>query len=158
MTTETVRTPRQAFDELIRASVAGDWDAFTGLYPDDAIIEMPFAPPGVPKVSDGAAMHKRITAMARNRPWNFERAENVLVHETSDPEVIVAEYTLHGTITTTGAPLALTYAMVITVRDGRIVRSRDYGNPLATAAALGRLPELVAAYQADDAQSENGAT
>ncbi|HEY4019292.1 MAG TPA: nuclear transport factor 2 family protein [Pseudonocardiaceae bacterium] len=153
MTTETVRTPRQAFDELIRSTTSGDWEAFVALYPDDAVIEMPFAPPGVPAVSDGASLRERIIGMmTRGRPYDFDAADNVVVHETTDPEVIVAEYTLRGTIAATGAPLALSYAMVITVRDGRIVHSRDYANPLASAAALGRLPEVVAAYQA-----ENGA-
>lgn len=149
MTTGTVRTPRQTFDEMIRASVSGDWDAFIALYPDEAVIEMPFAPPGVPRVSDGVSMRERIIGMlSGGRPYNFERAENVTVHETTDPEVIVAEYTLHGTVVATGKPLALSYAMVITVRDGKIVHSRDYGNPLAASAALGRLSELVAAYEA----------
>jgi hypothetical protein len=148
MTSQTVRTPREVFDELIRATTSGDWASFLALYPDDAVIEIPFAPPGVPVVSDGAAMRERIKGMIdRGRPWNFDSAENVVVHETTDPEVIVAEYTLRGTIVASGAPLALSYAMVITVRDGQIVHSRDYGNPLATSAALGRLSELVAAYE-----------
>ena len=147
MTTDTVRTPRQVFDELLRTSIAGDWEALIGLYAEDSVIEIPFAPPGVPVVSDGAALRARITGMAQARPWNFEAADDVRVHETTDPEVIIAEYTLRGTVTATGAPLALSYAMVITARDGKIVHSRDYGNPLATSAALGRLPEVVAAYQ-----------
>ncbi|HEX4224516.1 MAG TPA: nuclear transport factor 2 family protein [Pseudonocardiaceae bacterium] len=148
MTSQTVRTPRQVFDEMIRATTSGDWESFVALYPDDAVIEMPFAPPGVPVVSDGVAMRERIMGMLdRGRPWNFDAAENVTVHETTDPEVIVAEYTLRGTIAATGAPLELSYAMVITVRGGQIVHSRDYGNPLAASAALGRLADVVAAYQ-----------
>lgn len=150
--TTTVRTPRQVFDELLRTSVDGDWDGLLDLYAEDTVIEMPFAPPGIPVRSDGAALRQRIKGIADARPWNFDTADDIVVHETTDPEVIVAEYTFRGTITATGAPLALSYAMVITVRDGKIVHSRDYGNPLATSAALGRLPELVAAYQA-----ENGA-
>ncbi len=147
----TTRTPRQVFDELLRTSVAGDWDGLLDLYAEDAVIEMPFAPPGVPVTSDATALRQRIKGMADARPWNYDAAENVVVHETTDPEVIVAEFTFRGTVSATGAPFALSYAMVITVRDGRIVHSRDYGNPLATSAALGRLPELVAAFQAGDA-------
>jgi hypothetical protein len=149
--TTTVRTPRQVFDELLRTSVDGDWDGLLDLYAEDTVIEMPFAPPGVPTTSEGATFRQRIKGMAGNRPWKFSSAENVLVHETTDPEVIIAEYTLRGTVSATGAPLALSYAMVITVRDGKIVHSRDYGNPLATSAALGRLAQLVAAYEADGA-------
>src|SRR5437588_12982668 len=108
----TARTPRQVFDELLRTSVAGDWDGLLALSAEDTVIEMPFAPPGVPAVSDGATFMQRIKAMSSARPWAFTSAENVVVHETTDPEVIVAEYTLHGTVTATGAPLALSYAMV----------------------------------------------
>jgi hypothetical protein len=35
--------------------------------------------------------------------------------------------------------------MVITVRDGQIVHSRDYSDTIAGLRLLGRLPELVAA-------------
>jgi hypothetical protein len=150
MSSQTVRTPRQVFDEMIRAVISGDWESFVAIFRDDAVIEMPFAPPGVPVVSDGIAMRERIVGMMTSgRPWDFDAADNVVVHETSDPEVIVAEYTLRGTIVASGGPVALSYAMVITVRDGQIVHSRDYGNPLATSAARGRLPEVVAAYQAE---------
>lgn len=153
----TARTPRQVFDELLRTSIAGDWDGLLDLYIDDTVIEMPFAPPGVPVTSDGAQFRTRVKAMAGARPWNFDAADVRHVHETTDPEVIIAEFTFHGTITATGKPLALSYAMVITVRDGKIVHSRDYGNPLTTAAALGRLPELVAVLEADRAVSDGGA-
>lgn len=142
-----VRTPRQVFDELLRTTIAGDWDGVLALYAEDTVIEMPFAPPTLPRVSDGETFRQRINRRAGLRPWNFTSAEDVFVHETADPEVIVAEYTLHGTIAATGGPIALTYAMVITVRDGKIVHSRDYANPAVTAHALGRLPDLVAAYE-----------
>jgi hypothetical protein len=153
----TVRTPREVFDELLRTTIDGDWDGLLDLYAADLVIEMPFAPPGVPVTSDGAAFRARIKGMAGARPWNFDVADVLRVHDTADPEVIVAEFTLRGTVTATGAPLALSYAMVITVRDGKIVHSRDYGNPLTTSAALGRLPEPVAAFQTDAAPVESGA-
>ncbi|HJP80012.1 MAG TPA: nuclear transport factor 2 family protein [Pseudonocardiaceae bacterium] len=145
----TVRTPREVFDELLRTTIDGDWDGLLDLYAADVVIEMPFAPPGVPVISDGPTFHTRIKQMASARPWNFDAADVLRVHETADPEVIIAEFTFHGTVAATGAPLSLSYAMVITVRDGQIVHSRDYGNPLTTSAALGRLPELVAAFQAE---------
>jgi hypothetical protein len=48
-------------------------------------------------------------------------------------------------MTETGEPFPARYAMVITVRDGCIPRSRDYAGPVAGARPLGRLPELQAA-------------
>ena len=64
---------------------------------------------------------------------------------TADPEVIITEYQLHGEMTATGEPFSVRFAMVITVRDGHIVHSRDYSDPIAGARLLGRLPELVSA-------------
>jgi ketosteroid isomerase-like protein len=39
--------------------------------------------------------------------------------------------------------------MVMTIRDGRIVHTRDYTDPIAGAKLLGRVPELLAALSAD---------
>ncbi len=70
----------------------------------------------------------------------------VVVHETRDPETIVAEFALHHRLIESGATVAPSFVMIMTVRDGLIVHSRDYGNPLAGAKALGRLDQSVAAY------------
>lgn len=40
---------------------------------------------------------------------------------------------LGATVVATGEPFASAYIMVITVRDGLIVHSRDYGIPVAAA-------------------------
>jgi uncharacterized protein len=48
-------------------------------------------------------------------------------------------------MTATGEPFSARYAMVITVRDGHVVRSRDYADPITGARLLGRLPELISA-------------
>jgi ketosteroid isomerase-like protein len=40
--------------------------------------------------------------------------------------------------------------MVIRVRDGRIISSRDYADPLASVQALGRIPELVSALTEEE--------
>jgi uncharacterized protein len=44
------------------------------------------------------------------------------------------------------------FLMVLTIRDGQIVHSTDYSNPIAGAQLLGRLPELLAALSAAQAQ------
>jgi ketosteroid isomerase-like protein len=48
-------------------------------------------------------------------------------------------------MTATAEPFSVRFAMVITVRDGHIVHSRDYADPIAGARLLGRLPELFSA-------------
>jgi uncharacterized protein len=48
----------------------------------------------------------------------YTSAHDVTIHETTDPEVIVAEYELHGEMTGSGEPFSARYAMVITVHSG----------------------------------------
>jgi ketosteroid isomerase-like protein len=70
-----------------------------------------------------------------------------VIHETADPEVIITEYDLHGRLVATGAPFVLSYLMVMTVRDGEIVHTRDYTDPIQGAKVLGRVPDLLTALQ-----------
>ena len=60
------------------------------------------------------------------------------VHRYYDSEksVVVLEYTIHGRVVSTGAPYANRFVSVITVEDRKIVRWRDYLDPLAVLAAF----------------------
>jgi uncharacterized protein len=70
-------------------------------------------------------------------------AHDIVVHDTADPEVIVAEFDYD----ITGAEGSVTAAniQVLRVRDGLIRATRDYHDHLALATATGALPGLVAA-------------
>lgn len=68
------------------------------------------------------------------RALKIEEFRGVVVHETTDPEVIIAEHAIVGTATATGRPRSIANLIVLTVRDGRIVRQRDYLDVLAAAA------------------------
>ena len=70
---------------------------------------------------------------------------HIVVHETSDPEVIVAEWDYDGLVTTTNRSFQVSNIRVSRVRNGQIVASRDYHNHLVLADVLGRLPALLAA-------------
>jgi len=73
----------------------------------------------------------------------FEPA-NLRIHETQDPEVIVAEFDYAGTVIETGEPFTVPCVFVLRVRDGLIVESRDYIDHVAMARARGQLDELIA--------------
>jgi ketosteroid isomerase-like protein len=137
-------SPRHVFERFVQASINNAWDDLADLYAPDAVVEIPFAPPGVPKSSQGRELFReRFRAAAGSR--QFHKAEPVIVHETPDPELIVAELSLHGTVTVTGRSFVNSFVMVMRVRDGLIVSSRDYSNPFVMAEAFGRLSELFAA-------------
>jgi ketosteroid isomerase-like protein len=70
---------------------------------------------------------------------------DLVVHQTEDPEVIIAEFGYEGRATSTGRPLRVANIQVVRVRDGKIVASRDYHDHLAIAHAVGALPRNTAA-------------
>lgn len=77
----------------------------------------------------------------------YERVSGVRIHETADRQVVV-EYGLHGRPVGDGKPFTPSFVMVVTVRDGMIVHTRDHADPIAGATAPGRLPALLEALAA----------
>jgi ketosteroid isomerase-like protein len=68
----------------------------------------------------------------------------VVIHDTADPHTIIAEYVMAGTVTTTGRQSSAPFVVILTVRDGKIVRWPEYQDTLGMALALGQLPGLLA--------------
>ncbi|MFA1544141.1 nuclear transport factor 2 family protein [Actinomadura monticuli] len=64
------------------------------------------------------------------------RAWNAVVHDTADPEVIVAEFDYDGRVTATGRTFRVANLQVLRVRDGLIVETRDYHDHPGLARAL----------------------
>jgi hypothetical protein len=118
-------------------------------YADRVIIEMPFAAGPIPGRLENTReeIRQRFAAGAAARRYTAVR--DVRVHETADPDVLVIEYTIDGARIADGGQFTMRFAMVLTFRDGLIVHSRDYTDPIAGARALGRLPELAAMLTAD---------
>jgi ketosteroid isomerase-like protein len=115
------------------------------LLADDVVIEGPFAPPGRPRRFTRRDEFLAFAAAGRAAlPAQFEEVRNVVVHETADPDVIVVEYELAGTVTTTGRRAAAPFIGVLRVRDGKVVGWREYQDTIAIAHAVGRLPALLA--------------
>ena len=140
------RTARETVEELIRAAVSAAPGDMADCYAPQVVIEMPFAPPGLfPPRVEATREELRARFAAGTAVRRYRGLANVAVHETADPEVVVAEYEIQGEMTATGEPFSVSFAMVVTVRGGHIVHSRDYTDPIAGARITGRLPELIAA-------------
>ena len=82
------------------------------------------------------------------------RRHNVVVHETTDPEVIVAEYDYSGESLTTGKSFEAANIQVLRIRDGLIVFSRDYHDYLKITAARDGLAQLAEAAEQANAALE----
>lgn len=134
--------PREAFvsevqdlaERWLGALHALDIPAAVELLADDAVLEMPLAPRGLPDRFEGkAAIRAFLTGSQYFSKLEFHDVE---VHVTSDPELAVVEFRSTGTFEATGLEYANRYALFLRARGGRIVLYREYFNPLALAGAL----------------------
>ncbi|MFJ9695622.1 nuclear transport factor 2 family protein [Kitasatospora sp. NPDC101183] len=132
MSTAT-RTPRATVEEFLRITVEGPREALADCFAPDAVIRIPFAPEGVPQETVGReVMRERMKVTAGL--WTFHAVDGVSVHETADPEVVIVEFRVHGRTAASGEEFSLGYISVMRIVDGLIASTRDYGNPLESAA------------------------
>lgn len=114
----------------VSALVAGDTsqvDRLAGLYAQDAVVVY-FGDPSRPlhgreELRAHFAKVPGRYAAARFRGF---RAEDVHVHQSTDPEVVIAEFAYVSDGADDGPPLDLRCCFVIRARDGQIVTTHDY--------------------------------
>jgi ketosteroid isomerase-like protein len=129
-------TSREIVERMLRAGREQDTETFVGLMAPEGYIEWPYRPAGVPARLQGRAEIRRFLTGAAKGFIRFDEYRNVVLHETTDPEVIIVEYEAHGTVMATGAPFQQTIIAVFRVHNGQILSYRDYINPLPLAEAL----------------------
>ena len=138
-------TPEQVFLKLVHGVADRDFAVLPELYAEQTDVRHPMNPYGDHPLLSRDALREhfggvgpRVTEVVRFQP------DNIRVHETTDPEVIVAEFEYAGTILATGEPFRVPAIFVLRVRDGLIVESRDYIDHLAMIRARGQVDDLVA--------------
>jgi ketosteroid isomerase-like protein len=140
---------REVVERFLYAAVDPGKRNLADVYAEHVVIEMPFAPPPFPKRSESGREEMRKRFEAGNASREYLKTDSVSIHETQDPDKIVVEYDLHGRTLPAGTSFVLSYVMVITVKSGEIVHSRDYTDPIAGMKALGMLPRLIEALTQD---------
>jgi uncharacterized protein len=141
----TTASPRETAERFLSAAIGADPGDMADCYAPSVVIEMPFAvAPLIPARVETTREELRARFRAGTASRRYKSLGDVVIHETTDPGVVIIEYELHGEFTQT-AEFSLRFLMVLTIRDGQIVHSRDYSNPIAGAQVIGRLPELIAA-------------
>ena len=148
----TTRTPRQTIERFLAAAVSPTPGDMADCYAEQFVIEMPFADGLAPERMEVTREEFRVRVTAGLASRRYTRALDVRIHETADPEVVVVKYRLEGEKVGQATPFSLAFVMIVQVRDGLIVHSRDYSNPIAGARLLGRLPELIASLAGDGPQ------
>jgi ketosteroid isomerase-like protein len=137
-------TPREVLDRLLRLTAQGPTEEMADVFSPDAVFEMPFLPPGVPQQEAGREAFRAHLRGAIGLQV-FDSVGNVHIHETTDPELVVTEYRLHGRVVATGKRFASDIVMIARVRDEQIIWSRTYSNPLDGAIAFDIVHDLLAA-------------
>jgi uncharacterized protein len=148
------RTPREVFLALVNGVADGRFEELPDLYAEQTDVVHPFDPLRAPALRSREEIREHFGGGSRpaHSGWRpRRRVGNVTVHETTDPEVIVAEFEYQGTDPETGEPYALPGVFVMRVRDGEIVSSRDYFDHVASARVRGQLGQLFAAVSGQTA-------
>ena len=120
-------------ERLLDLVDAGAWHLLPDLYAWDALVELPFAQPAPIRLDGREAIRAHFARVAgRVRLRVIDRH----LLETSDPEVIVADYRYDGGPLPTGKRLVVSNVQILRVRGGEIITSRDFHDHVALAAGL----------------------
>jgi ketosteroid isomerase-like protein len=136
------RKPRDVFLALVNGLCDGHFDDVVKLYAEKTDISHPFDPLHGERLTSRAQLAEHFSRRPVRKTLEA-RPSNIKVHETSDPEVIVAEFAYAGTNLETGKAFSYKCIFVMRVRDGEIVESRDYVDHLGSAEARGGLASLL---------------
>ncbi|MFJ4788279.1 nuclear transport factor 2 family protein [Streptomyces sp. NPDC088794] len=143
-----VLSPREVFLALVNGVAEGRWSELPDLYAERTDVVHPFHPLRAAALRSREELREHFTP-TDDVPQLHRRATDITIHETTDPEVIVAEFAYEGTVVETGEPFRLPGIFVLRVRDGQIIESRDYFDHLTGARVRGQLDALVADMRAD---------
>jgi ketosteroid isomerase-like protein len=130
-------TPQELVERVHTLFLAGDVDGIAGLVAEDVVIENPFAPAGHPARVEGRESFRDRLAARMGGSIRFDRFADVAWHQSTDPEVVVVEFELHGRIP--DHAFTRRYIQVVRVRDGQVIHWRDYFDPQAMARPAGNV-------------------
>lgn len=121
-------TLERSFESVGNGDMAAQMDSCT----DDVVLELPYADPPV-RLEGKDAIRAHVGPALD--VFQF-RLRTTAVYDCADPDMLVAEYTSEGRVTTTGRDYQNSYIGLVRFRDGLICFQREYYNPLVAARAL----------------------
>ncbi|MBD0691618.1 ketosteroid isomerase [Streptomyces sp. CBMA123] len=132
------------FLRLVHGVADGNFEELADLYGEVTDVRHPMATPAAGPLTSRDALREHFTVPPDVRgSLPKRRVVDVVVHETADPEVIVAEFAYEFTLPD-GSVSKVPCVFVMRVRDGRIIESRDYIDPIRRYTARGDLDRLIA--------------
>ncbi|WP_336216852.1 nuclear transport factor 2 family protein [Nonomuraea sp. LPB2021202275-12-8] len=105
-------------------------DALASLYAEDGLHEFPFG--GLRPYKGRQEIRTGYQASWGSTPAVVREIRNVVVHHSTDPEVVIVEQ--ETVVTVNDHPITVPSLLVLRIRDGRIIHTRDYMDTSAIAA------------------------
>ena len=126
------------FFRIIEEGLAGfvDGGHFFDLLAEDVIFEYVVSVPGYPRRVQG---RRGVAELYRGYGSNIvlRSADELAIHRDPESSVIVLEYAVHGHAVQTGRTYDNHFVSVITIRDRKVTRWRDYPDPVTVFNAIG---------------------
>ena len=128
-------TAAQLLIRSLDTFLAKDMKGWADLCDENVVAEFPFSPdPATRKLVGRAAVYAYIKDYPK--AIDIKAIPKLKIHATDDPNVAIAEWSVSGRVISNGNPYELSYATVVTFRNGLIVNYREYWNPQAFMAAM----------------------
>jgi uncharacterized protein len=122
--------PAAVFAQVQSRLLAFDGAGYANLFAPDAVVEFPFGAVGLPVRLEGRAQIRRHVAKRMEAAVAAGRRmlafHDLVIHQTTDPEVIVVEFEAEGEDVSANRRYRLPYLQVYRIRAGAIVTMRDY--------------------------------
>ncbi|HEY0494356.1 MAG TPA: nuclear transport factor 2 family protein [Kutzneria sp.] len=120
-------SPAAVFEQFRQAGVRRDVEGFLDLLADDVLMEWMYPIPGFPSQLRGREQLREFYARQSSRVGSHHSTyRDVVLHQSTDPEVVIAEYVRDMTAVDTGETVTKPCVAVLRVRDGKILNFRDY--------------------------------
>jgi uncharacterized protein len=128
-------TAAQLLKRALDKFLAKDIEGWADLCDENIVVEFPFAPDIASRRIVG---RDAIYDYLRNYPnvIDLKTTPTMMIHDTSDPNMSIAEWSASGQVISSGKPYEMSYATFVTFHNGLIVNYREYWNPMAFTAAM----------------------
>jgi uncharacterized protein len=117
-------------EECHRLLVADAFGKFADLFADDAVMEFPFAPPGLQAKVEGKKAIAEFFSAGVSKLVTFEKFSGHQYTQAAKPGVTFVELTGKGKSLVKGSAFKQTYCLRLTVAGGKITHFKEYMNPL----------------------------
>jgi uncharacterized protein len=142
-------SPRDVFLRLVHGVAEGRFNELPDLYAEVTDVRHPMATPESETLTSRDALREHFTVPPEARASIPQRrVVDVNVRETTDPEVIVAEFVYEFPMSS-GSVTKVPCVFIMRVRNGEIVESRDYIDPIRAHQARDDIDTLIATLRTD---------